>query len=391
MRIRITILAAIITVCFSLIIQNAKSAIVDFSANRDSICFDSCVYFTDLSSGNPIWWEWTFGASNSDATVGNTASNMYNGQSPPCVKFHTPGPHNVTLEIHTSTGHDTSITKTAYIYAGACPDPSISSTIPTNDTICSCKCVQFFYTDPSDPFAHEVTWYFISTSAPTDTSTEASPTICFTTPGVFYVVLVDNNGFGKDSLVWGDSITVIHCLKPAANIDPVVDTICTGTCVQFHDASCNTPTKWSWIFPGGNPDTSTIQNPPQVCYTNTGNTPITYTVKMVDTNAFGFDSAYATIIVLPLPCIGGISNILKMNNTILVYPNPATTLLNIHQSLPSPNQQLIITDLLGTEVYKEMLTGIDNTISISTWSAGIYFYEVRSNTDVARGKFVKEL
>ena len=35
-----------------------------------------------------------------------------------------------------------------------------------------------------------------------------------------------------------------------------------------------------------------------------------------------------------------------------------------------------------------MLTDIDNTISISSWSAGIYFYEVRSNTDIARGKFI---
>jgi hypothetical protein len=53
------------------------------------------------------------------------------------------------------------------------------------------------------------------------------------------------------------------------------------------------------------------------------------------------------------------------------------------------NCQLIITDLLGTEVYKEMLTGIDNTITISTWSAGIYFYEVRSMNGIAHGKFIK--
>jgi hypothetical protein len=86
----------------------------------------------------------------------------------------------------------------------------------------------------------------------------------------------------------------------------------------------------------------------------------------------------------------GIEEISQSNNGLVVYPNPATTLLHIHPSIPSPNQQLIITDLLGTEVYKEMLTGIDNTISISTWSAGIYFYEVRSDTDIARGKFMKE-
>ncbi len=48
---------------------------------------------------------------------------------------------------------------------------------------------------------------------------------------------------------------------------------------------------------------------------------------------------------------------------------------------------------MGTEVYKEMLTGIDNTIPISTWSAGIYFYEVSNSTSsltIARGKFVVE-
>ncbi len=72
---------------------------------------------------------------------------------------------------------------------------------------------------------------------------------------------------------------------------------------------------------------------------------------------------------------------------------PATTLLSIHPSMPTPNEQLIITDIMGTEVYKEMLTGISTTISISTWSAGIYFYEVSNSTSsltIARGKFVVE-
>jgi hypothetical protein len=90
--------------------------------------------------------------------------------------------------------------------------------------------------------------------------------------------------------------------------------------------------------------------------------------------------------------IAGYTGIPSLNiesSSVSIYPNPATTLLHIHQSIPSPNQQLIITDLLGTEVYKEMLTGIDNTISISTWSAGIYFYEVRVMEGTVRGKFVK--
>jgi hypothetical protein len=95
------------------------------------------------------------------------------------------------------------------------------------------------------------------------------------------------------------------------------------------------------------------------------------------------------IFVGELSRYSGIPNVINAS-ALKIYPNPASSILNIHIPTPSSNQQLIITDLLGTEVYKEMLTGIDNTISISTWSAGIYFYEVRSNNSSIRGKFVKE-
>ena len=86
----------------------------------------------------------------------------------------------------------------------------------------------------------------------------------------------------------------------------------------------------------------------------------------------------------------GISNI-ENNNDISIYPNPASTLLNIHLSTCTSQETLLITDLLGTVVYKAELHGIDNTISISTWSAGIYLYEVRSGLQIptsVRGKFV---
>ena len=79
-------------------------------------------------------------------------------------------------------------------------------------------------------------------------------------------------------------------------------------------------------------------------------------------------------------------------NELSIYPNPATTILNIHHSTSTSQETLLITDLLGTEVYKENLSGISTTISISTWSAGIYFYEVRGLglqiPTSARGKFV---
>jgi YVTN family beta-propeller protein len=86
----------------------------------------------------------------------------------------------------------------------------------------------------------------------------------------------------------------------------------------------------------------------------------------------------------------GIPSITAPTPSISIYPNPTNSILNI-KTLPFQlNSQLIITDIMGNEVYHETLTGIDNSIAITTWSAGLYFYEIRSNNEVARGKFVKE-
>ncbi|MEI6817368.1 MAG: T9SS type A sorting domain-containing protein [Bacteroidota bacterium] len=80
---------------------------------------------------------------------------------------------------------------------------------------------------------------------------------------------------------------------------------------------------------------------------------------------------------------------LSNDNIISNYPNPASTILNIHQSSSSPNEQVIITDILGHEVYKAPLTGIDNTIELTKWSSGVYFYEVRSEKETFRGKIIR--
>ncbi len=63
-------------------------------------------------------------------------------------------------------------------------------------------------------------------------------------------------------------------------------TFCAGTCINFTDLSTNTPTNWTWYFPGGTPNTSTSQNPSNICY----NTPGTYPVTLVVSNANGQDS-----------------------------------------------------------------------------------------------------
>ncbi|MBK5286538.1 MAG: PKD domain-containing protein, partial [Bacteroidia bacterium] len=60
---------------------------------------------------------------------------------------------------------------------------------------------------------------------------------------------------------------------------------CPGAAVQFTDYSSGVPTSWSWSFPGGNPSTSTQQNP-LITY----NTPGTYPVTLTATNGVGADT-----------------------------------------------------------------------------------------------------
>ncbi len=296
------------TVTDSIVITSVYCA--DFFANTYSVCLDTCVVFTDVSSGHPNWWKWTFGASNANATVNNGTSNAWQTNDTTlndsmCVYFHTPGWQTVTLEIKNAGGFDTSKTKTQYIFVGACPHASYTSTIPANDTICACKCIQFTKNSITDPFSQSQKWYFVcAANAFFDTTREANPLICFPLPGWYHIYFADYNSVGKDSL-YSDSLYVEACTKPATNILVPIgkDTICSGECITFDDASCNTPTKWKWAFQGGTPTSDTVQHPKEVCYFNYGAQLVTYQVKLVDTNAFGFDSAYVKITVRPNPKI----------------------------------------------------------------------------------------
>ncbi len=78
-----------------------------------------------------------------------------------------------------------------------------------------------------------------------------------------------------------------------------VNHICPGTCTDFTNLSIGA-TSYIWQFTGANPNVSTDVNPVQICY----NTPGTYSVTLIATNANGSDT-------------------LVLNNYITVYPYPS--------------------------------------------------------------------
>ena len=91
------------------VISNATPPAADFSADKTSPFTGETVTFTDLSTGSPNSWSWSFNPSTISYT-GGTAANSQNPQ----VIFNANGYYTVSLIATNSNGSDTE-TKTDYI------------------------------------------------------------------------------------------------------------------------------------------------------------------------------------------------------------------------------------------------------------------------------------
>lgn len=130
------------------------------------------------------------------------------------------------------------------------------------------------------------------------------------TPNVVYDVAIGKNG---EVLACGNGYATslsmsacpqskkISCVSlgtaPTSAFSISDNTICPSNCITFNDQSTNTPTSWNWTFAGGNPASSTSQNPGNVCFANPGS----YTVSLTVSNATGSNSSSQTVTVYNLP------------------------------------------------------------------------------------------
>lgn len=106
---------------------------------------------------------------------------------------------------------------------------------------------------------------------------------------------------------------------PVADFSASTTTITAGGTINFTDLSTNTPTGWAWTFTGGNPSTSSAQNPTNIVYPNPG----TYAVSLTASNASGNDTetkaGYITVNPTGTPSCDTITNYDLVNHTPTIF------------------------------------------------------------------------
>lgn len=154
---------------------------------------------------------------------------------------------------------------------------------------------------------------------------------------------------------------------PDAAFNADATSIQAGGNVTFTDASTNNPTAWAWIFEGGNPLSSTEQNP-VVNYPTVG----VYDVTLTAYNAGGENSITMTDYIT-VSSGSGIES--QLSNKVKVYPNPATHEITVEAA---NLESITIVDVLGKVVYTQNAASEKEVIDISSLLKANYFIKVKT-------------
>jgi PKD repeat protein len=200
------------------------------------------------------------------------------------------------------------------------------------------------------------------------TSTAQNPLITYNSSGYYDVTLVVQNAFGTDTKTIQDYIYVEELLLPIANFTADSTHTWPGHTVQFTDLTTNDPIAWSWIFEGGTPETSMLQNP-LITYLESGY----YDVTLVVQNANGTDTKTIQNYIFVDTNIGFTEN---DRNNFEIYPNPATNLINVRAVFLIESMEL--TDLSGRSILFQVVSSPSAQIEVGALQKGIYLLKIRT-------------
>ncbi len=240
-----------------------------------AICSGQSVTFTasPTNGGAAPTYQWQVNGTNAGTGATFTSTTLVNGDavtviltsSDPCASPTTATSNAITMTVNSTLVPSVSI-------VGA----------PT--TVCAGNPVGFAATPTNGGTTPTYQWQVNGTNAGTGSTFTSS-----TLPNGASVTCIMTSSSPCASPTTATSnavvITVNTCTPPVANFSGTPQVMCQAGCVNFTDMSTNSPTSWSWTFPGGTPATSSAQNP-NICYSANGS----YTVILIVSNASGADT-----------------------------------------------------------------------------------------------------
>ena len=226
------------------------------SFSASSVCLNDSVHFTNLSNANGgtiTSYVWTFGDGGTSSSI--TPAHLYT----------TSGTYNVQLTASNGTcSDDTTISVTV----NARPVVAF-----TTSSVSACDTLTVQFTNATTG-ASSYTWYF----GDGFTSNSTSPSHLYSTPGTYSVTLTSSAAGGCSASLSQLNLITINP-SPEVAFTTAQTSVCLNSCITFTNQSGTGITSYSWSFSGGNPSSSIAQNPPQVCYGNTGNFNVSLTVS----------------------------------------------------------------------------------------------------------------
>ncbi|MEM8908719.1 MAG: PKD domain-containing protein, partial [Bacteroidota bacterium] len=231
------------------ILEILAAPTASFTADVLSGCEPLTVQFQDQSLATVTSWNWSFpGGSPSNSTLAN-----------PQVVYTAAGTYPVSLEVSNATGSD-QLFLNNYINVEAGPTANFSLSLTGN----------MLTTNNLSTGASTYFWEFGDGT----TSTQASPSHNFSSGGTYTVTLTASNNCGSET----SQQTVVVEEQLAVAFTANFTEACAPFVFNFSDLSSSSVNSWNWSFPGGNPASSTEQEP-TVVYSTPGTYPVSLEVS----------------------------------------------------------------------------------------------------------------
>ena len=337
----------------------------DFEADVTIGTSPLTVNFTDLSSNDVDSWEWNFG------------NGGYSSLQNPTYSYYQAGTYTVSLTAG-GNGCESTETKIDFIVVEVAAPVAEFSAEPTSGEVP----LTVDFNDESTGEVDSWLWDF----GDGNTSTEQYPEYVYDETGTFTVSLTVTGPGGSETTIKTDLIEVREVLLAdfTSDIQDVYDV----PEVNFTSNSSGDITEYAWTFEGGDPETSTEENPTISYYT-----PGVYDVSLTVTDGENENTIVKEDYITVHYWVGTPDNLLN-ERAVKAYPNPFSTKVNIELNLvQSADVTIEIFDITGRVLQTLTNEKLSSGKHIFNWDAtsiepGLYFYTVRSGNEAYTRKLV---